>query len=226
MGNLRVCASERAVPGTRRGGGRSGAKVEVATLDFSEIVRRHGAALYRRACWLAKSESDAADLFQDTIERALRGARRRIEPPMVGRWLLTIMHNAFIDQRRARAARVVAGDFPIEALSSHEPVDAGESSHWRRVDDEALSACCDRLPRKLRQIFQLHASGASYAEVALHVGIPIATVGTRLWRARRRLRRMLAESVGGEVALPPARGPARVLRLRRPNRSQSNRIFD
>ena len=76
-----------------------------AGLDFSEIVREHRVALEGRALWLTKSESDAADLFQETLEHALRGPRRALSPEVVRRWLYTIMYNVFLDRWRAQAVR-------------------------------------------------------------------------------------------------------------------------
>ena len=53
-----------------------------------------------------------------------------------------------------------------------------------------------RLPDEFRQVYQGHLDGRSYDELARELGIPKNTVGTRLLRARKRLRELLTETLG------------------------------
>jgi RNA polymerase sigma-70 factor (ECF subfamily) len=164
-------------------------------LDFASVVEKHGAALYRRAKWLTKSESDAADLFQDTIEHAMRGARKPDEPDLVLRWLMRIMYNLFIDQQRACAVwKRVARSQEVLARVVGEAPDP-RPADWRLVDDAQLSACVSCLPAGMRELFQKYATGTSYPELAAHFNIPQGTVGTRLLRLRRRLRALLCAAM-------------------------------
>jgi RNA polymerase sigma-70 factor (ECF subfamily) len=164
-------------------------------LDFAEIVRVHGRALEGRALWLTKSDSDAADLYQETIEHALRGTRRALSPEVVRRWLFAIMYNLFLDHWRAQSVRrSVVFDSRLEDQLAWEPQSLVPM--WRTVDDETIQACIARLPDYLKEVIQLQLSGASYTQLAQQLGLPASTIGTRLLRARRRLRSLLDAEIG------------------------------
>jgi RNA polymerase sigma-70 factor, ECF subfamily len=62
---------------------------------------------------------------------------------------------------------------------------------WTTIQDEELTLAIDALPEEFRDVFVLHARGKSYQEIADQLGIPRATVGTRLARARKKLRETL-----------------------------------
>jgi RNA polymerase sigma-70 factor, ECF subfamily len=159
-------------------------------LDFAQVVRAHWAALKRRALWLTKTDTDAADLVQETLVRAMAATRKQSDPVLVLRWLLTIMLNLFLDDCRCRAARRVVSnpDRTLERLPSAEPE---PPSLWRTASDEQIGACVAALPVCLRETYQLYVSGWSYKELAQHFQISKDTVGTRLHRIRKAIRRLL-----------------------------------
>jgi RNA polymerase sigma-70 factor (ECF subfamily) len=170
-------------------------------MDFAGIVRDHGKALLARALWLTKQEAHASDLFQGTLERALK-AGKFIPDDRVLRWLMTIMHNAFLDERRSECGRRLArnGAEVLEQIAD-DPSDLAEQPMWRWVDEAALSMCVRALPAAMGQIYALHHGGASYRDLAKELNIPSSTVGTRILRMRRRLREsllaMVTQDAGG-----------------------------
>jgi RNA polymerase sigma-70 factor (ECF subfamily) len=159
-------------------------------LDLAEAVRRHGEALEGRALWLTRSESDADDLVQETIEHALAGPRRQIPATQVRAWLCAIMHNAFLDERRSRTTRrTVPLDAALEArLPAHEPE---PQPAWSTLAEGILSRSIQRLPQGMQAIVKMHLEGDTYAQIAARLDLPMGTVATRLMRARRRLRDLL-----------------------------------
>jgi RNA polymerase sigma-70 factor (ECF subfamily) len=116
-------------------------------------------------------------------------------------WLFAILNNLFIDKCRSRIrerrADVSAEDVQ-ERVAAPEP-DAQPA--WATISPEQLREALDKIPEEFRLVYQLHAlEGRSYIEIAERLGIPKATVGTRLIRARRRLKELLMPTVnGGEV---------------------------
>ena len=63
---------------------------------------------------------------------------------------------------------------------------------WMRIDAQQLRAAVDRLEPEFREVFTLHAfERRSYKDIAAALDIPQNTVGTRLLRARRKLRVLL-----------------------------------
>jgi RNA polymerase sigma-70 factor (ECF subfamily) len=143
--------------------------------------------LARRMC---ASEADAADVVQDTIESALMAGDRLQAVENLQAWLVTILHRRMIDLFRRRE-REQLGDPPEEPAVTQE-LPLVDAPRWASIDVEQLRAAVDRLDPEFRRAFVLHAfERRSYKEIAIALGIPSNTVGTRLLRARRKLRAML-----------------------------------
>jgi RNA polymerase sigma-70 factor (ECF subfamily) len=143
--------------------------------------------LARRMC---ASEADAADVVQDSLESALLAGDRLHAVENLQAWLVTILHRRMIDLFRKRE-REQLGDPPEEpAVTQEAPVT--DAPRWASVDAEQLRAAVERLDPEFHEVFILHAfERRSYKEIALALGIPQNTVGTRLLRARRKLRVLL-----------------------------------
>ena len=143
--------------------------------------------LRRYARLLAGDPHRADDLVQDTLERACRAAGRGPDDP--GRlrpWLLSVMHNLFVDRVRAR-----------RALDEAAPLDDADDAALASPRDEALGAqvrhdlqrALARLPVAHREVLLLVCvEDCSYDEAAAILGVPVGTVMSRLSRARERLR--------------------------------------
>lgn len=157
---------------------------------FDAAVRPHASWLHSLALRLTRSPADAADLVQDTLERAL-GAFDRLRPDTNHRaWLATILNNLFLDRCRgqARAGGRVTLDDVAPTLSA-APTDAAPS--WRELGEADVRAAVHELPAEFREVFELHLDGLGYQAIADALGIPRPTVGTRLLRARKRVRELL-----------------------------------
>jgi RNA polymerase sigma-70 factor (ECF subfamily) len=158
---------------------------------MERFVQLHAESLSRRALWLTRNPTDAADLCQETWERALRGAQRRAGIQVTYGWLLTIMHNAFLDHRRAAVVRRTAAN--ASATLEQRAHEVQEIQTWRTVDDALLRSCVEQLSTGTKGLIEMQLAGVPYSEIAARSGIRIGTVGTRLLRGRRRLRKLLAQ---------------------------------
>jgi RNA polymerase sigma-70 factor (ECF subfamily) len=159
---------------------------------FGAFIREHESALHATAMRLCGNPTDARDLVQDTLERGLRSLDR-YKPGTDGRaWLLTILHHIFIDRCRSRTRERRAD---VSAEQVEERVAAPEAEAlpaWAAISPEQLQAALEKVPEEFRLVYRLHAlEGRSYIEISERLGIPKATVGTRLIRARRRLKELL-----------------------------------
>jgi RNA polymerase sigma-70 factor (ECF subfamily) len=143
--------------------------------------------LARRMC---ASEADAADAVHDTLESALQAGDRLAAVENLQAWLVTILHRRMIDLFRKRE-REQLGDPPEEPeVTPDAPV--ADAPLWTRIDGEQLRAAVERLEPEFREVFTLHAfERRSYKDIATALDIPQNTVGTRLLRARRKLRVLL-----------------------------------
>ena len=150
---------------------------------------------------LCGNATDARDLVQDTLERGWNN-RERYKVGTDGRaWLLTILRNIFIDRCRSKSRERLAD---VSAEDVEERVAAPEAEAlptWAAITPEQLREALEKIPEEFRLVYQLHAlEGRAYIEIAERLGIPKATVGTRLIRARRRLKELLMPTViGGEA---------------------------
>ncbi|MEZ5608424.1 MAG: RNA polymerase sigma factor [Burkholderiaceae bacterium] len=146
-------------------------------------LRRYARALTGNA-WAAD------DLVQDTLERACRKwlLWRRGSNPRA--WLFTLMHNLYLNQRRALAP-VQALDDEALVLVAGAPGDAGDTA----ID---LDRCLQRLPAEQRAVLLLVTlEDLAYADVARMLDIPLGTVMSRLSRARGRMRELMEPAPAG-----------------------------
>jgi RNA polymerase sigma-70 factor (ECF subfamily) len=166
-------------------------------------------ALRARAGFFERSPAAAEDLVQDTIERALRNRWRFKAGTNLKGWLLCIMHNLFTDRWRERHRQV-----PDEAEPAATAPDPEGPHAWELACTDDVLAVLGELSEPLRAVVELRFfEHLSYAELAVRVGVPVATVGTRLVRARARLRvlitRRLAERHrASEDGVTPTQRPA------------------
>ena len=164
-------------------------------------VRRHEPVLSAIATRLCRDPADARDLVQDTFERAVRAWSRLPEDANVRAWLITILNRLFIDRcRRTRRTTPIDADVVPLEVPCAEPA---APPAWARVTAEQLARAVERLDDEFRRAYELHAiQGRSYKEIAAALEIPPSTVGTRLLRARRKLRDLLMQELATQEDAP------------------------
>jgi RNA polymerase sigma-70 factor (ECF subfamily) len=140
--------------------------------------------------------SDAHDLMQDTIERAIRqGLPADVQNPRA--WLATIMHNLFVDRCRAMARAPVHE--PLEEFHDNVTplsVDSPEPA-WSQLSIDDVRAALDGIDRPFREVYVMHTfERRSYEDIAAQLKISRVTVGTRLTRTRKMLRKELVKRSG------------------------------
>jgi RNA polymerase sigma-70 factor (ECF subfamily) len=161
----------------------------------------HLDALYRTALRLSRSPQDAEDLVQETYLNAFRSLDRFEEGTNLRAWLFRILNNAFISQYRRRKRRPSSSIEDVTEYYLYDHLVEGgaaprtenpEQEVLDRIGDEAVLRALEDLPVEFRQVELLaDVEGFSYREIADILNIPIGTVMSRLYRARRRLQKML-----------------------------------
>jgi RNA polymerase sigma-70 factor (ECF subfamily) len=160
--------------------------------QFERLVMPYQKFLLARASNLAGTAQDALDLRQDTLERALRNFHRFQAGTNVKAWLLRIMHNIFVDTYRRRTNEPWYSGLDISALPSPD-LDAPRA--WEDFEVPDVLQVIDRLEAPFRVVFDLHfTKRRSNRDIARELGIPPATVGTRLLRARQKIKSLLPSS--------------------------------
>jgi len=142
----------------------------------------HIPALRRYARLLTGDATRADDLVQDTLERACVKWALWQPGSALRSWLLSLMHNLFLNQRRDW--RHDDGHWSLDDVP--EPAHEPQARTAERLD---LQQGLARLPPAMREVLLLVAvEEYTYAEAAAILDVPVGTVMSRLHRARERLR--------------------------------------
>ncbi|MBB5751366.1 sigma-70 family RNA polymerase sigma factor [Prosthecomicrobium pneumaticum] len=143
-------------------------------------------ALRRYARSLTRDETDAEDLVHDALVRAYERRSSFREGGSVRTWLFSILHNVFVDRRRARRAEMAR----IEQVAELQEREAAPHQEQQLRLAQVRRAFMD-LPEEQRAALHLVAiEGLTFAEAAGALGIPIGTLMSRLARARAALRQI------------------------------------
>jgi RNA polymerase sigma-70 factor (ECF subfamily) len=177
---------------------------------FEALVTRYQSRVFRLGCRLAGSESDAADVLQETFLQAYRHLSSFRYEARFGTWLYRIATNAALMHRRARARR------PADSLDAFLPEFDDAGTHratpeqlvvTNRVEElidrkslaDKARAAVDRLPDACRAAFVLRdLEDLPTMEVAHVLGIEPAAVRQRVHRARLLLRGYLNALAKGQ----------------------------
>jgi RNA polymerase sigma-70 factor (ECF subfamily) len=167
-------------------------------LEIDSFYRRYRSTMFIQALRLTRSEADAGDLVQDTFERAY-GALDSFRAGTNERcWLSTIMTRLYIDGWRRRRRRPI--ETPLHDIDLPAPASELEPA-WQSIGNEELRAAMNRLTPQARTLVERQAlRGEPYEVLAAELGIQPATVGTRLYRSRCKLRAVLQEQAGTDMA--------------------------
>jgi RNA polymerase sigma-70 factor, ECF subfamily len=102
---------------------------------------------------------------------------------------MTIMHHLFIDRCRRQAREPNSAPIDDNDIANPEPA---SPRMWETVTDEQIAAALADLESPFREVYELRLFGnCSYDEIAERLTIPRSTVGTRLMRARQKLKKTL-----------------------------------
>jgi len=167
---------------------------------FYDLVRPYERRVYAAALAILRNESDAEDAAQEAMLKALANIRQFRAEARFSTWLIQITVNEALMRRRRERTRMT------EAIDDHRD-DEGqytprEFADWREIPSEALerkevrrklAEALASLDRKYREVFVLRdMEQLNIQETAEALGISVASVKTRLLRARLMLRDLLA----------------------------------
>ncbi|MFW5835200.1 MAG: RNA polymerase sigma factor [Pseudomonadota bacterium] len=154
---------------------------------LEEALVTHIAGMRRYARALVGQGSEAEDLVQESLARALSRIRPWTPIRDLRSYLFTIMHNLYVDQYRAR--RNAPPTVDIDNVLQHPSIAPNQE---RRLELRDLGRALEALGEDQREVVLLVGlEGLSYAEVARILDVPIGTVMSRLSRGRVRLRELI-----------------------------------
>lgn len=142
---------------------------------------------------LTLNRDDAEDLLQETTLKVLDNEEKFVDNVNFKGWVLTIMKNLFINNYRkiVRNQTVVdkTEDLHHLNLSQNSGFDSPEGSYTISEINNSIAGFTDdyRLP------FSMHIQGYKYEEIAQSMNLPIGTVKSRIFLARKRLQEQLKD---------------------------------
>lgn len=170
--------------------------------DMIRLIEPSIPSLRRYARSLVSEPSEADDLVQDCLERAISRWGQRRKASDARSWLFSILHNLAVSRWRQiqRRGRHLAIDGVPEADLSQR---GGQSDGMDHAD--LMRALADLTPDYRAVILLVGVEELTYAQTAEVLGVPIGTVMSRLSRARERL----AQLIAADTASPAQRAHLR-----------------
>src|SRR5579862_6838652 len=197
--------------------------VSVNKDPFAEEALAHLDALYGVACKLTRNPTEAEDLVQDALVKAMRARHQFLVGTNLKAWLFRILTNTFINKYRRGGLEKALMDGPdadpladgwVSASTMRQLRDPEQIALLPIVEGEVRRAL-DALPQEFKlAVILCDVEEFSYEEIAEIMGCPIGTVMSRLHRGRKLLQKALyshalsmgivkgEEAVGGEKSAP------------------------
>lgn len=165
----------------------------MGTAKFQSDLMSIQINLLNFAYMLTSNRDDAYDLLQDTILKALDNEDKFAENTNFKGWVFTIMRNIFINNYR-RAGRAVTVVDTTENLyhlniSQNSGLETPEGSYAAAEITQAIN----EFPDEYRIPFNMHVQGYKYNEIAEHMQLPLGTVKSRIFFARKKLQSRFAD---------------------------------
>ena len=165
----------------------------MASSKFQSNLMDLQANMLNFAYMLTSNRDDAYDLLQDTTLKALDNEDKYAENTNFKGWVFTIMRNIFINnyRRGVRAATIVDTTDNLYHLNLSQ--DSGIESLEGSYGAAEITAAIGEFSDDYRIPFCMHVQGYKYAEIAEHMGLPLGTVKSRIFFARRKLQERFAD---------------------------------
>ena len=154
---------------------------------FESLLAECGPLAFRVARGVLRNDADAEDVAQEALLRAYRRFHRLRERERFRAWLVRITFRLALDRSRSAKRRELR-ETEWSRPERSAPVETAEDLAARRQFEERLDRALSELPEKLRLVLLLAAMhGHTLEEVAAMLSVPIGTVKSRLFFARKQL---------------------------------------
>lgn len=157
---------------------------DTAEAAFAELYARYGGRVFAYCLRFLGHRDEAQDVYQETFIRFFESARQSREMTNVPGYLLKIARNLCLNCRRNKKQTVEFEDY-----QSRVPPPSVEKNEFL----ELITTALDMLPDEYREVFVLREyEGLSYAEIAEIVDASLSSVKVRIFRAKQKIRDILA----------------------------------
>jgi RNA polymerase sigma-70 factor (ECF subfamily) len=163
----------------------------MSTMEFNSQFEKLSSLLQAFAYNLTKNTEDAKDLFQETAYRAMTNREKFRPGTNFKAWLFTIMKNIFINnyRKKMKANTIMDSTDNMYYINSGSTIiaNAGDSN----IMMKELTGMIDKLDESIRVPFLMHYQGFKYQEIADYFDLPLGTVKSRIFFARKELKELI-----------------------------------
>lgn len=160
--------------------------------DFNELGLAHLPQLQAQALQLTRHPDRARDLLQESAYWAYKNWEQFQAGTNFLAWASTIIRNTFNNEYRLqRRRKALLEDKPLYPNWRSEQVAVNLVEG--RIDAQKIERLVENLPAPFRDVFLLKLRGLDYHEISIRMGIPVGTVKSRVFTARRKLQAQIAQ---------------------------------
>ena len=142
---------------------------------------------------LTSNREAAQDLLQDTTLKALDNEEKYVDNVNFKGWIFTIMRNIFINNYRQNVRQATVVDKTEDLYHLNISQDSGLTTPEGSYAVKEISKALNSFSEEYRVPFNRYVAGYKYHEFAEKLGLPLGTVKSRIFFARKRLRSELAD---------------------------------
>lgn len=154
------------------------------SVAYGELVRRHQQAVFSTCYRVLHNRQDAEDMTQETFVRAFGKLHTFDVTRPFGAWVRRVAVNVCLNSRSRRQLEQVPLDEEWDSAETATP----ERTVIQRNTTQQLQAAITALPPHYRAVIELrHLQGLSYDDIAKTLDLPVNTVKSHLYRARKLL---------------------------------------
>lgn len=159
----------------------------MSTIEFNNLLSSNAQYLRSFAMKFTRDAEDADDLLQDTFLKAFRYKDNFQEGTNIKGWLYTIMKNIFINNYKRKMFQKTITDSTDNSFYIDSSINQSFDSISSQISEKDIWKQIDALSDDYKIPFSMFLSGYHYDEIAEKIGIPMGTVKSRIFHARRKL---------------------------------------
>lgn len=165
--------------------------------DFQYQIDSMSNLLHAFAFNLTKNVEDAKDLYQETAYRAMTNMDKFRPGTNFKAWLFTIMKNIFINNYRKKTKANTIVDSTDNLYYINSSANAISNRAESSIMMNELVQLIEKLDNSIRVPFLMHYQGYKYQEIADYLDLPLGTVKSRIFFARKDLKEMIGKRYTG-----------------------------
>jgi len=165
----------------------------MTTMNFGAEIMQYESILRPFAFNLTHNREATEDLIQDTFYRALANKEKFEEGTNIKAWLFTVMRNIFINNYRRDKKRQTVTDPTDNQVLLNSVKTSDKNASTRSFMAQDIEQAMVEVSKDFTEPFMMYYNGFKYQEIADKLDLPLGTVKSRIFFARKELQARLKE---------------------------------